>query len=76
MIRAFYRSSAGQVTLDLPATDWRAALHDLHGILWVDFDAALPVEVEPLLRHSATHVLDGRRPVAESADALETLLRA
>ena len=52
MIRAFYRSSAGQVTLDLPATDWRAALHDLHGILWVDFDAALPVEVEPLLRET------------------------
>jgi magnesium transporter len=50
MIRAFYRSSAGQVTLDLPATDWHAALHDPHGFLWVDFDAVLPEEVEPLLR--------------------------
>jgi magnesium transporter len=50
MIRAFYRSSAGQVTLDLPATDWHAALREPHGVLWVDFDAALPSEVEPLLR--------------------------
>jgi shikimate kinase len=32
-------------------------------------------EVEPLLRRSATHELDGRRPVAELADAVMTLLR-
>ncbi len=58
MIRAFYRSSAGQVTLDLPTTDWHAALHEPHGILWVDFDAALPGEVEPRLRDTfGFHVL-------------------
>jgi magnesium transporter len=58
MIRAFYRSGAGQVTLDLPATDWHAALHDPRGVLWVDFDAALPTEVEPLLRDTfGFHVL-------------------
>jgi dephospho-CoA kinase len=33
-------------------------------------------EVEPLLRSGATHVLDGRRPVEESADAIVALLRA
>jgi magnesium transporter len=58
MIRAFYRSGAGQVTLDLPATDWRTALNDPRGVLWVDFDAAPPVEVEPLLRDTfGFHVL-------------------
>ena len=58
MIRTFYRSGAGQVTIDLPATDWRTALHDPRGVLWVDFDAALPVEVEPLLRETfGFHVL-------------------
>lgn len=31
-------------------------------------------EVEPLLRRSATHELDGRRPVAELADEVERLL--
>jgi magnesium transporter len=58
MIRTFYRGGAGQVTIDLPATDWRAALHDPRGVLWVDFNAALPVEVEPLLRDTfGFHVL-------------------
>ena len=50
MIRAFYRSSAGSVTVDPPATDWCAALHDQRGLLWVDFEAVPLVEVEPLLR--------------------------
>ena len=31
-------------------------------------------EVEPLLRRSATHELDGRRPVTELADEVEVLL--
>lgn len=31
-------------------------------------------EVEPLLRRSATHELDGRRPVAELADEVERLM--
>jgi adenylate kinase family enzyme len=33
-------------------------------------------EVEPLLRSGATHVLDGQRPVAETADAVVALLRS
>lgn len=32
-------------------------------------------EVEPLLRRSATHELDGRRPVAELADEVELMVR-
>ncbi len=34
------------------------------------------VEVEPLLRRSATLELDGRRPVTEIADAVEPLVRS
>jgi magnesium transporter len=58
MIRAFYHSGMGNVTIDLPATDWHSALHDQRGVLWVDFNAAVPVEVEPHLRDTfGFHVL-------------------
>jgi magnesium transporter len=58
MIRAFYRSGTGDVTVDPPTTDWRAALHDQRDLLWVDFHAAPLVEVEPLLRDTfGFHVL-------------------
>ena len=58
MIRAFYRSGAGHITVDLSAADWCSALHDQRGLLWVDFNAAPLVEVEPLLRDTfGFHVL-------------------
>ena len=50
MLRTFYRSGTGKVTIDLPATDWGSALRDQQGVLWVDFQAAPLVEVEPPLR--------------------------
>jgi magnesium transporter len=50
MIRTFYRSGAGAVTIDLPPTDWPLALRDQLGVLWVDFGAAALAEVEPHLR--------------------------
>src|SRR5215813_5626236 len=50
MPRAFYRSSTGNVTVDLPATEWRTALHDPTGVLWVDFNAEPAATVEPPLR--------------------------
>ena len=48
MLHTFYRSSTGNVTIDLPATEWRTALHDQTGVLWVDFNA------EPLADGRAT----------------------
>ena len=58
MIRVLYRSGAGHVSVDPPATDWHTALHDPKGLLWVDFNAAPLVEVEPLLRDTfGFHVL-------------------
>ena len=58
MLRTFYRSGTGHVTIDLPATDWRTALHDQTGVLWVDFSAEPLVAVEPQLRDTfGFHVL-------------------
>ena len=50
MPRAFYRSSTGNVTVDLPATEWRTALQDQTGVLWVDFNVEPVATVEPPLR--------------------------
>jgi magnesium transporter len=50
MLRTFYRSSTGNVTVDLPATEWRTALHDQTGVLWVDFNAEPVATIEPPLR--------------------------
>jgi magnesium transporter len=50
MLRTFYRSSTGNVTIDLPAAEWRTALHDQTGVLWVDFNAEPLAMVEPPLR--------------------------
>ena len=50
MLRTFYRSSTGNVTIDLPATEWRTALHDQTGVLWVDFNAEPVATIEPPLR--------------------------
>jgi magnesium transporter len=58
MIRTFYHSGTGNVTIDLPATDWCTALHDQTGVLWVDFSAAPLGAVEPHLRDTfGFHVL-------------------
>ena len=58
MLRAFYRSGTGNVTVDLPATEWRTALQDQTGVLWVDFNAAPLAKVEPPLRDTfGFHVL-------------------
>src|SRR5262245_26899591 len=50
MLRTFYRSGTGNVTTDLPPTDWRGILSDQQGLLWVDFQAVPVAEVEPHLR--------------------------
>jgi magnesium transporter len=50
MLHTFYRSSTGNVTIDLPAAEWPTALHDQTGVLWVDFNAEPLATVEPLLR--------------------------
>ena len=58
MLRTFYRSSTGNVTVDLPATEWRTALQDQTGVLWVDFNAEPLATVEPPLRDTfGFHVL-------------------
>lgn len=36
MIRTLYRNSRGSVTTDVPETHWKAALHDVGGLFWVD----------------------------------------
>ena len=50
MPRAFYRSSMGKVTVDLPTTEWHTALQDQTVVLWVDFNAEPAATVEPPLR--------------------------
>jgi magnesium transporter len=50
MIRAFYFSSKGTFTADLPQAKWRVALRDKRGVVWVDFGEESPEAVEPLLR--------------------------
>jgi len=58
MLHTFYRSSTGNVTIDLPVTEWHTALHDQTGLLWVDFNAEPLAMVEPPLRDTfGFHVL-------------------
>src|SRR5215470_812485 len=58
MLHTFYRSSTGNVTIDLPVTEWSTALRDQTGMLWVDFNAEPLAMVEPLLRDTfGFHVL-------------------
>src|SRR5499426_1525497 len=58
MLHTFYRSSTGNMTIDLPAAEWSTALHDQTGVLWVDFNAEPLATVEPLLRDTfGFHVL-------------------
>ena len=79
---AFYDRLAGVVLLTVPVeealrridarsnNDWGKGSEDRVAI---ERDFA---EVEPLLRPGATRILDGRRPVAETADAIVGLLRS
>ena len=78
---AFYDRLAGVVLLTVPvdealrridvrtSNDWGKRPEDREAI---ERDFA---EVEPLLRAGATLILDGRRPVGETADEIVALLR-
>ncbi len=50
MIRSLFFAQNGKLTLDLGQDRWQAALSDLEGLLWVDFEGNHPEEDEPLLR--------------------------
>lgn len=49
MIRSIHRSSQGQVTSELPLAEWRSALQDGGGLLWVDFAAEPDEQVRSAL---------------------------
>ncbi|HEY4688421.1 MAG TPA: magnesium/cobalt transporter CorA [Anaerolineae bacterium] len=52
MIRALYRTSAGDIRTDVKPEDLGAALQDKDGLLWVDFEST-PTEVdEPILTNT------------------------
>jgi magnesium transporter len=50
MIHALYRSSDGQLHLDLKPDDFKAALQDERSLLWVDLQGEPPEASEPILR--------------------------
>jgi magnesium transporter len=50
MIRSLYRTQDGQVRTDLRVDELEAALHDAHGLLWVDLSCESPDTCEPILR--------------------------
>src|SRR5262249_9569540 len=50
MPRAFYSSRTGNWRFELPATEWRTALQDQTGVLWVAFNVEPVATVEPPLR--------------------------
>ena len=77
----FYDRLAAVVLLTVPVEDALRRIDTRSNNHWgkqPDERAAIVrefVEVEPLLHKGATHVLDGRRPVEETADAIVGLLR-
>ncbi len=50
MIRSFYFPSVGDIQIDLNAEEFKTALQDPGGLLWVDFENTPPKEDEPILR--------------------------
>ena len=52
MIRAIYRPQTGPVRTDLDPHEFRAALQDSPGLLWVDFVEEPPEVCEPILRET------------------------
>jgi magnesium transporter len=50
MIRALYFPSDGKLRTDVELHDFKTALHDSGGLLWVDFQGNPPEEDEPILR--------------------------
>jgi magnesium transporter len=50
MIRALFRGATGGFQADLPPGEWRTAIGQADGLLWVDFECEGPEVVEPLLR--------------------------
>jgi magnesium transporter len=52
MIRVFYLSSDGRRRTDLTPPDFRRAMEDPQGLLWLDLQAEPPASAEPLLRET------------------------
>lgn len=50
MIRSLFRSSNGTLRTDLAEEEYRSALQDAGGLLWVDFEGTPPETDEPILR--------------------------
>lgn len=50
MIRTLHFSPDGKLHTDLNLIDLEIALHDPHGVIWVDFQGASNEEAEPILR--------------------------
>jgi magnesium transporter len=50
MIRACYRNSKGNFSIDIPQTHWRVALRDAGGMLWVDISDEPLAKIEPIFR--------------------------
>ena len=78
---AFYARFAAVALLTVPVEDALQRVGARHNNDWgkrAEERAAIErdfAEVEPLLRAGATLILDGRRPVEETADAIVSLLR-
>jgi len=65
MIRSLYRTQDGQIRTDLKSDEFRAALQDMEGLLWVDLVSEPPDACRPILRNTF-----GFHPLAVD-DALE-----
>jgi len=50
MIRSLYHSQQGQVHMGLAPEEFKEALRDEEGLLWIDFEATSPEADEPILR--------------------------
>ena len=50
MIRSLFFSSKGSLQTGLDEAEFRSALRDRRGVLWVDFEATPPESDEPVLR--------------------------
>jgi magnesium transporter len=50
MIRSIYFTSQQELRTDLQVDEFKAALSDPNGLLWVDFEATQPETDEPILR--------------------------
>ena len=53
MIRSLFFSSKGSLQTGLDEAEFRSALRDRRGVLWVDFEAPPPESDEPVLARSS-----------------------